>query len=42
MSYQNAKEILNDSFQYIKASEDPVSHNLAAGLYQLSEALEAI
>lgn len=40
MPYHSAKEIFNDSLQYIKASENPVSHNLSAGLCHLTAALE--
>lgn len=41
MSYYKAKEMFNDNFNYIKGSTDPVMHNLSAGLFQLSEVLEA-
>ena len=43
MSYHKAKEMFNDNFNYIKGSTDPdpVMHNLSAGLFQLSEVLEA-
>ncbi len=40
MSYYNAKDIFNDSLQYIDVSDDPVHHNLNVGLAHLAQALE--
>ncbi len=40
MSYYNAKDIFNDSLQYIDDSTDPVHHNLNVGLAHLAQALE--
>ncbi len=40
MSYDKAKEVFNDNFNYITGATDPVMYNLSAGLFQLSEALE--
>ncbi|MGR3310627.1 MAG: hypothetical protein ACUZ77_07610 [Candidatus Brocadiales bacterium] len=41
MSYYSAKDIFNDSLQYVDAQTDPAHHNLNAGLCHLTTAIEA-
>ena len=41
MTYYSAKDIFNDSLQYINPRTDPAHYNLNSGLCHLTTALEA-
>ncbi len=40
MSFYKAKEMFDDALHYVDAHKSPAEHDLHAGLFQLSEALE--
>ena len=41
MTIRKAEKMFEDALNYTDANTDPVAHNLYAGLYQLTQGLEA-